>query len=109
MRTSHTPGQWIVGHGMTVQFGDKESFLSVGVQGNPWRPVALLSRSADTTKEDEANARLIAAAPALLDALVACMFALGRSGANVTGGPNRTEWEVARDAIAAATTAELAP
>lgn len=36
----------------------------------------------------------------LREALTAAMFALGRGGANVLGGPNRTEWEQARAALA---------
>ena len=56
-----------------------------------------------TTSEDEANARLLAAAPEMLEALTACMFALGRAGANVQGGPGRPEWERARAAIKKAT------
>lgn len=53
--------------------------------------------------EAEANALLFMLAPELLDTLTACMFALGRGGANVAGGPGRAEWERARAAIAAAT------
>lgn len=51
---------------------------------------------------DGANARLIAAAPKLLEACEAAFIALGRDGANVLKGPSRAEWEQLSDAIAAA-------
>ena len=50
----------------------------------------------------EANARLIAAAPDMAEALEACIFALGQLGANTLGGSGRKEWEQARAALAKA-------
>src|SRR5689334_8080536 len=64
-----TRGPWQVGDGK-IREAEGEWF-SVGLQGNPWKPIAVLSRSAETTEEDRANARLIAAAPDLLAALKA--------------------------------------
>ena len=56
--------------------------------------------------ETRANAALIVRAvnahEALVAALEACMFALGRGGANTLTGPNRAEWESARAALALA-------
>lgn len=68
-------------------------------------------------ERQEANARLYAAAPALLeecrrqreeiarlrDALTAAQFAFGRAGGNHSGGPApmREAWEAARAALAA--------
>lgn len=64
--------------------------------GHPWKMSA----------EQKANAGLIVTAVNahhdLVAALEKCMFALGRGGANVVGGPNRAEWESARLALSKA-------
>jgi hypothetical protein len=58
MNTQHTPGPWAVKHHEDT---DTYSIIVAGRQWNSWT-VAALGHS----KEDEANARLIAAAPDLL-------------------------------------------
>jgi len=62
MNTQHTPGPWAVKHHEDT---DTYSIYVAGRQWNSWT-VAALGHS----KEDEANARLIAAAPELLGALI---------------------------------------
>lgn len=98
----HTPGPWttegIDGLSVHHSTGDKT-----------YRFIALTDSEHDTGRtdtenrlEDEANARLIAAAPELLEAAKAALFAFGRGGANVLNGPNRKEWEMLQAAIARA-------
>jgi hypothetical protein len=61
METNHTPGPW------AVKYHEDTDTYSIYVAGRQWDSwtVAALGHS----KEDEANARLIAAAPAMLKAL----------------------------------------
>jgi len=61
---SHTPGPWRVGDNGATVFGPKT---------NP-RTIVTLSKVAMILNETRSNARLIAAAPELLDA---CKLALG--------------------------------
>jgi hypothetical protein len=86
----HTPGPWVVDpavrQGFTV-YAPKEGFI-VGTQDEEGRYGAI---------ESEANARLISAAPDLLDAL---LMVLGDP--NALDGRPRT-YEYARAAIAKAT------
>lgn len=84
----HTPGPWTCGPGAGGRYGIWATSLRYGV----------LDTSAPGI-DVEANAALIAAAPDMLAALRDCVMALGRGGANVTGGPNRAEWEAARAVI----------
>ncbi len=66
----HTPGPWSVIDGnKDVIAGNKEDFCPIqgcGCCGSPWVSDAKFS---DTSDEAKANARLIAAAPDLLEAL----------------------------------------
>ena len=68
MTAKHTPGPWVVGYGKTRELVG--AYLAVGLDCSPdWKPVALISPEASVSPGDEANARLIAAAPELLEAL----------------------------------------
>lgn len=62
---NHTPGPWILGH----QLAYPDLRLSVHQQDG-WT-IALCDMRVRPTEENEANARLIAAAPQLLEALEA--------------------------------------
>ena len=67
MSAKHTPGPWSFGYGVTTEYGE---VFGVGVTTKPdWTVVCAVSRPGDVNAIDEANARLIAAAPDLLDAL----------------------------------------
>ena len=54
---THTPGPWVVKH-------DKKGLPFIGVASDPWTYPGTVA-----TVEDEANARLIAAAPAMYEVL----------------------------------------
>ena len=70
MSAQHTPGPWSFGYGVTTEYGE---VFGVGVTTKPdWTVVCAVSRPGDVNAIDEANARLIAAAPDLLEALKAC-------------------------------------
>ena len=47
----------------------------------------------------DANARLISAAPLMLQALEAALVALGREGGNTARGKYRGQWILCRDAL----------
>jgi hypothetical protein len=65
MKTAHTPGPWVYGYGQTKETGE---VLGVGIETEPdWQPICVVSQVENVTKEDISNARLIAAAPDLLD------------------------------------------
>ena len=94
MSAKHTPGPWSFGYGMTQEHG---YVLGVGVNTKPdWTVVCAVSRPGDVNAIDEANARLIAAAPDLLEALKAIADAADEK--RVTA----EHYEVARAAIAKA-------
>ena len=64
MSAKHTPGPWSFGYGVTTEYGE---VFGVGVTTKPdWTVVCAVSRPGDVNAIDEANARLIAAAPVLL-------------------------------------------
>jgi hypothetical protein len=97
MSTKHTPGPWRLGKNYgaivaDVQTGGPRGCGDVEAYGGHLVAESVASH----------NAGLIAASPELYEALTACMFALGRSGANVKGGQNRKEWNAARAALAKA-------
>jgi len=67
---NHTKGRWEVGDSVAMKATPSgERFLGVGIVGG--RSVCRISGLADLDDEDEANADLIAAAPVLLDELIA--------------------------------------
>ena len=70
MKTKHTPGPWHVGHTSNTEEG-KNEFIDIdskkGSIARAWHPNVF----SGTQKETEANAKLIAAAPELLEALKA--------------------------------------
>jgi hypothetical protein len=75
----HTLGKWVVGYGKTLEI-DAQVF-AVGVNTDPdWTPICIISTAADVNETDEANARLIAAAPDLLDALLDLLAAVEANG-----------------------------
>lgn len=64
MNAQHTPGPWVAGYGDAVGIGE---VYGVGIDTEPdWTAVCMLSLSENVNETDEANARLIAAAPDLL-------------------------------------------
>jgi hypothetical protein len=83
----HTPGPWKI-----KQVEDSTTVEVRDVYG------LLVAEVGDTSLEDEANARLIAAAPALLEALKVMLYRFGGAAEKETPAEKR-----ARDAIAAAT------
>lgn len=63
MTTKHTQGPWILHNNIEVFGGTKESHFEVKISFNEWKP------DYSNFEEAEANARLITAAPELLEAL----------------------------------------
>ncbi len=101
MNTKHTPGPWELGE--IEQGQDGGEFVAIDGK-NPKKRHMELARVVWKMEDDErsltqeANARLIAAAPDLLDALQA---AISRQGYRPGEGPDW--WEQGRAAIAKAT------
>lgn len=81
MADKHTPGPWSLGStGWYVQHDEAYEQTSQGVVGSNGTPICeVVSIEYDDTEID-ANARLIAAAPELLEALKDARFALYGSG-----------------------------
>jgi hypothetical protein len=69
MKANHTPGPWYVGETNTdngkIYSHEKMPFIATAFQGTVWSP-----------KEWKANAKLIAAAPELLEACRQALFAI---------------------------------
>lgn len=80
METKHTPGPWLrdreSGFDCDVRAANGRKIASVNVQNAPKSKKGWLSRQ----KENEANARLIAAAPDLLNALAEIVAAADGDG-----------------------------
>ena len=72
MATNHTPGPWKFDESYMwserLSGGPKYHFRVTGANGETWTPIALCQSNARAV-DNEANARLIAAAPDLLEAL----------------------------------------
>ena len=65
MSAKHTPGPWCFGYGVTDEYGE---VFGVGVTTKPdWTVVCVISKPGDVNSIDQANARLIAASPELLE------------------------------------------
>ena len=101
----HTKGEWVFGYGDTVEYG---MVFGVGLNTTPdWTTVCVLSLPDEVNEEDLANARLIAAAPELLQALQVAEKKLEELENAVSGGDDEIYVEGAiltvRAAIAKAT------
>lgn len=101
MATTHTPGPWQVNHADKTQVCDADGVT----RGCSPVAVCLVGKMA----ERRANARLIAAAPALLAALLDLVAAddsdradTSRERMYMLGSPRDKKWTAARAAIAAA-------
>lgn len=100
MNAKHTPAPWHVCTGNHETFGN---VLNIAAQEGDVPAICVISNVEDATEEDRANARLIAAAPDLLEALKAMLDAEPGYG---WGGSSEAEiaaQELARAAIAKAT------
>ena len=79
-KNTHTPGPWTV---ESCRNEDGSPFLSISGQGpfGAWladiQPASVNGKPLGVTQRDEANARLIAAAPDLLSALIGMMNRYG--------------------------------
>lgn len=97
----HTPGPWRItrnpaDHPMPAQISG-QFHPDTGHRGHVCN-VFVHEDNRDST--ERANARLIAAAPEMLEALNEALFAMGYAGANANiKHPQRRQWEMARNAI----------
>ena len=85
----HTPGPWT--------YWEKNPCIITTEKGRE-----VLSYRHASPAEVEANARLIAAAPELLEEIERDFIELGRKGGNMADSPFRAEWERKRALIAKA-------
>lgn len=71
--SKHTPGPWTWGKGIDGE--PERCYVTQGIEGRPRYLIATIENGAaeDFLETEEANARLIAAAPDLLDALLEFM------------------------------------
>lgn len=96
MNTQHTPGPWHIGEGIyngnIFAKNGRQKFYHDGCSS---RQAVCTIRHGWNAEEDNANARLIAAAPQMLEALRAALT-------NTTGPTEETEGEQLRDQIAEA-------
>lgn len=93
-KTHHTPGPWKAGTGWV---------LGPANQAKP--AICYKTSTPNSLDQDEANLRLIAAAPDLLAALKDALVACGEGGLDVLDDGSGTDWEwvkVAEAAIAKA-------
>lgn len=107
MNAQIMPAPWHVGYMRLVPEHGGGNHLAVLAADTPTdgrigHPVCVLSPLAEATPIDKANARLIASAPVMRDALWTLRADLGRMGANAdTNHPMRGMWELANDALQA--------
>ena len=94
MSTRHTPGSWIAAISETWPHGHPERAemaLNIhggdGQEGYDGNIICLIAKQGRITKQDEANARLIAAAPELLAALKLLMDGCRQAQANGLNQP----------------------
>lgn len=95
MTAQHTPGPWSAHH------HESTDTYTVHVEGRSWESWGVAH--VGYTKEDDANARLIAAAPELLEALIAVVNMPDYDGSISTSVVRRNAKHAARAAIAKAT------
>lgn len=91
MTAKHTPGPWGIRD-------ENETFISIGAETHHSLVDTWAIDDGVSKEQMEANARLIAAAPELLDAL---LLAVSRQSYKPGDGPDW--WEICRAAIAKAT------
>lgn len=84
MEHKHTPGPWRVGRHFTDDEGYREIAIEATVRGIECVPASVVLQFANYGGMQEANARLIAAAPELLEALKGLDEAYCRAGAELT-------------------------
>jgi len=66
--SKHTKGPWFVTYSNTVEYGE---CVGVGISTEPSKtPICIVSKTENVNPIDKENARLIAAAPELLEALI---------------------------------------
>ena len=83
IKTQHTPGPWRIGYYRPADGDEALAVWSESIkEGEKGHPVCLVSTVKKMDERDEANARLIAAAPELLEACKELVHSL--------------EWEVKR-------------
>lgn len=100
MTTKHTPGPW-----RTMDRPENAIWIQGQPDENGYREICTLPNYQLLKREQtEANARLIAAAPELLEALRACDLFLTAHGQGWINASNegRNAWKMARAAIAKA-------
>lgn len=105
MNAKHTPGPWMRGHDESgrdfeVRASNGRKIVAMRVDENRAKSI---SEWGQCKKENEANARLIAAAPELLEALREMLTCYGDCGADAGGFKHLQR---ARAAIATATGSE---
>lgn len=66
--SKHTPGPWRVGHHIADDEGYREITILASVKGGTFCPATVVLQFPHVPGMQEANARLIAASPDLLDA-----------------------------------------
>ncbi len=98
MEHKHTPGPWRVGRHFTDDEGYREIAIEATVRGVECVPASVVLQFANYGGMQEANARLIAAAPELLEALEAMIIAYEHEAS-----PENPSLLMGRAAIAKAT------
>lgn len=74
--SKHAAGKWSIALGTVVGFNDNDEWLfispSTAKAGDCGPAICVISHRHEANSTDTENARLIAAAPDMLDALIAC-------------------------------------